>query len=164
MVIIINVIWRRSCFVVSHVFHTKILVSIETLSSLFLSLSTGGGWKSFWDGQNFLFLTNEGILSCLVVVVCCLSSASVWGPSFSLFGGVRAREPHTCAWWVTGVEAWITCSTRPDITHTIQKTRSEGVENKMNDLRQGQGRRRPKWLSLEGHHDLNSFLCTVPYL
>ena len=55
MVIIIYMVWRRSCFVLSHEMNTKDLVSIETLSSLFLSLSTGGGWKRFWDGQTFLY-------------------------------------------------------------------------------------------------------------
>ena len=101
--------------------NTKDLVSIETLSSLFLSLSTGGGWKRFWDGQNFLFEPMEEFCYVRWWLCFCLCSASDWGPSSSLFGGVCARERHTCAGWRTCVEVWTTWHTRPSISHTNQK-------------------------------------------
>ena len=110
------------------------------------------------------FLNQWRILSCSVVVVFCLCSASDWGPPFSLFHGVRAREPHPCAGWRTCVEVMTTCHTRPDISHTKQKVGQEGEEDKINDLRQGQRRQRPKWPHLERHLVLDPYLCAQPCL
>ena len=157
-------VWRRSCLVLSHVWNTKDLVSIETFSSLFLSLSTGGGWKRFWDGQNFLFEPMKEFCHVWwwLCFVCC--SASDWGPSFSLFWWcARKRAPPVC-----GMKD--VCGSQDDMPHTTghltheTKVRQEGEEDKMNDSRQGQRRKRPKWLSLEGHQVLDLYLCEKPCL
>ena len=72
------------------------------------------------------------------------SSASDWGPSFSLFWWcARKRAPHVCVM----MDVCGGLYNRPHTTrHHAHETavRHEGEEDKMNDSRQGQGRKRPK--------------------
>jgi hypothetical protein len=77
--------------------------------------------KEFLRWTNFHLWTNEGFCHVRWWLCFCLCSASDWGPSFSLFHGVRARKPHPCAGWRTCGEVRMTCHTRSDISHTKQK-------------------------------------------
>ena len=103
-----------------------------------------------FEMDKFSFMNQWRILSCSVVVVF-LFVFCLWLRAFflSVSWCARQRAPPVCGM----KDVW---GGQDDMPHTVghlaheTKVRQEGEEDKMNDSRQGQGRRRSKWLLAKG--------------
>ncbi len=115
-------------------------------------------WQSFLFSQLRNFVMFDG--GCVLSVFC------LWLRVFSLtvLWCVGMRASHVRGMNDGGGGMDDISHTQPDISHKDHDGRHEGVGDNMNNLRQGQGRKRPKWLSFEGHQHLCPLFVEYPAL